>query len=685
MEKNNKAIQKQIFDLLRVFIVEEFDEFTKDGLIKALTFNENIKFYGYKFNAESIYKLACCKNFNKMYDTFIDMMPKIKAKPMYSNFPNQVMEMDEAIFRYHQMLHYASTYGRELFECCEVLKGWLPECKEEERLEDKKLLDYTIIKVVTIEECCDLVVNKIINKKERFTYLESEIVECFILNYNLKFEEVPFKENLAFILNLVIRADKEKGRQYLKKFCNHTGDVYKVIETYYIDCLKNNHKHFTTSEKRLFVSVLESFPLNDFKSNIYLSKRIFETKIDTILRNISFNNLAKKEEYKEVVRQARNKEIKSWYATLEKKIEKNSHKEVLEFLKQRPGELLRRVFRLIKLGYSEKEITDALFESGNYKTQTIIETLNKFIEPLERDKRDKDVIAYCVQEFKIEPEEIDKILENRIILINVFKNLLLRQYQNTETILKSKKVFIDTTVFNFEQCLIKTNSKGDDSSYVRGGLSYTLPEDVDILRFFVYWNDEKRIDIDLHAIFETTNGDKLRVGWNSDYNTHGVIHSGDITHSDAAEYIDVNRKKAIKNNVKYVKFDIHSFTNVPFKYINTVFCGIMAVSNSKEKKQMKLHDVKNEFFHHDLNSNERYLKYAYYDVENNTLRVLLERGDDTSESLFGYSLKEFVEMLLISQECSLVENKDDADVILSLDKVDDERNVSLIDENFFFE
>ena len=671
MNKINKQIQKEIFESLRVILIEEPTEFSKENFVKSLTFNENVKSYGFKLDAESIYAISCSSNHKELYDNFKDMLSTVNAKPMYPNFPDQVLEMDELTFRFHQMLHYASTYGRELYEGCEVLKGWLPEYKEEERLEDKQLLEYKVIKAVTVKECCDMIVSKIVEKKERFTIQEANIVKYFAKNFDLNIVEVPFKENLATNLVSFIDEDKELGKKYMLKLCKHTGDVYKIINMYNQYRDKNKNKHLSTSKKRMFVSVLESFPLNDFKNNIYQSKRIFETEIDAILRTISFTNLAKNTEFKEVVRQARNKEIKSWYSGLEKRIESKSHKEVLEYLKERPGEFLRRVFRLIKLGYTRDELLSALKDSDNYKMQTIVETIDKEI----------NILANELIEEPFMKETISK-KTGRETLIEIFKELLFFKYQNIETPLKNKKVFVDNTVFNLNESFIKTNSKGEDSSYIRGGLAFTIPEDVDILRFFVYWDDEERIDIDLHAYFETLNGGKGRIGWDASYNTCGVTHSGDITHSNAAEYIDVDMDAAAKHDVKFIKLDIYSYTSVAFKDIATIFCGMMAVSKKSKGKKMKLHDIKNEFFHHELNTNEMGLKYAYIDIENKCLRLVMQNKEDC---LKGFSVKELIEILLQAQESVLVDNKDEAEVILALDRVDDERCISLLDENYFFE
>ena len=74
---------------------------------------------------------------------------------------------------------------------------------------------------------------------------------------------------------------------------------------------------------------------------------------------------------------------------------------------------------------------------------------------------------------------------------------------------------------------------------------------------------------------EDINKNDVHVGWNSDFNTHGIVHSGDITHSNAAEYIDLDMKDSQLDSISFV---IHSYTCQTFDKIDTVFTGLMAVS-----------------------------------------------------------------------------------------------------------
>ena len=115
------------------------------------------------------------------------------------------------------------------------------------------------------------------------------------------------------------------------------------------------------------------------------------------------------------------------------------------------------------------------------------------------------------------------------------------------------------------------------------------------LRFFVYWNDKNRVDVDLHAAAYDLEGEFIHVGWDAHFNKSGIVHSGDITHSNAAEYIDIDMAAPLRN----AEASIHLYSGKQsFGQIETCYVGMMAVKRFGEK--VKLYDPKNCFFTHEL-------------------------------------------------------------------------------------
>ena len=83
--------------------------------------------------------------------------------------------------------------------------------------------------------------------------------------------------------------------------------------------------------------------------------------------------------------------------------------------------------------------------------------------------------------------------------------------------LKGKRVYVDMNNYNLEMSTIECNTKSSEGGYIRSGLAYRIPEDIKRIRFFVYWNDSSRVDVDLHAKLVANSGTISNIGWDADY------------------------------------------------------------------------------------------------------------------------------------------------------------------------
>lgn len=93
------------------------------------------------------------------------------------------------------------------------------------------------------------------------------------------------------------------------------------------------------------------------------------------------------------------------------------------------------------------------------------------------------------------------------------------------------------------------------------------------------------MDVDLHAGVLKQDGTHFHVGWNADFRESGVVYSGDITHSDAAEYVDIDLSAPLKEI--YANVSLFSGKD-SFKCIETCFMGMMAVDQAHQ--EVKLYD-----------------------------------------------------------------------------------------------
>lgn len=586
---------------------------------------------------------------------------EIDKAPMYPNFPHDVMSMDEAEFRFHQRLHYLSTYGVEQIanafgEATEVKEGWLPN-KDKLRdkkyeVEDKRLLRLKTIQLVDINNYYNQTYTKIVNTYQRVSTQEQEILANIInqVDINVINNNQPrFKENIMLLGCIVVdNLDNNIALDILSSICSNAMDVLKLFD-YYL------HKHsfkIKTSKKKLFSKLLDQY--SNLLDNLNYSNKVAK-KNHVLLNFMDYSYYSRNKENIEDVNIFRDNNHTNFFSNVEKLINKDINK-AISLLKTRPGLFLRCVNRLYNLGVDKYTLINELSNVVNkLSTQTIVTCLTNF-----------------------QKQEYFDLHNNVFELVNIFEEVLNSKFKTKELIFNNKKVYIDEGDFDLSKSNLEPNDTSLIGEYITKGLAYKLPEDINNVRFFVYWNDERRVDVDLHAYYIDKFDNKKHVGWNADFKSDGIYFSGDITHSDASEFIDVDLNN---DNVKNVIFNITMYNYPDFTKLDTCYCGLQAIGDNHSK----LNDPKNYFFKSDITAKTRSISYAYLDVEKRILKFVGASSERSANKESYYSIKSYLYTLLTAQNVEVVNNKEDADYILQLGKPLKDNEISLIDNNYFLD
>lgn len=691
----NIDFDELVFSELRVIpVIISENEVTDEKLTKALTINEELKALGYTLKPADIIQLSKLgtEALSAFLNKFKRLIGQVNAKPMYPNFPTQVLEMDEAVFRFHQMIHYFTTYGIELLTGEPVTKGWLPEVEDTEKtVDDATLLNAKVIALfiqTSDNTIYDYAFKKILSKRERMTDKDKMIIKyCLnnVTNYDVK---VPFKQNLLDVFYTVFDSKCENTTKIniLHNICQHTGDIWKCMDYTLTRC----KFHFHTSQKRLIVKLLESYPIKDFKDNLLISNKK-GLRVNLMLQYLDFNAYSRNPEFKNTVAAFRNNELKSWESIAKNKIE-NKEPNALAFMCSRPGIALRKITYLLRNGYSSEDIFLNLKPYANqFSTQTLVSLCTQFGAALNEDiqnkytnrltDKQKAKYKYGLNFYEIEKE--------RAKVYDICQYLLREKLLSISTPLQGKKVFEDLHEYDLDNSVLLTNDKSSEGGYIRSGIAYRIPYDVNTIRFFVYWNHDFRTDIDLHAYAADSNGNQLRIGWNSSFKNDGIVFSGDITHSDAAEYIDVDLNKT---TTELVTFNINVYSGPTFKDFDECFVGGMAVSSLNEN--VKLYNPKNCFFTHRLTSNSKFMHYGFLDIKN---RCIIFDGKSNDKCNNGnyytamgrldtvFTLQKYLINFYVSQGITIVSNPEEADYTLVMGKPNNDKEISLVDNNFFMD
>ena len=334
-------------------------DMTDDLICEAVTLNENLRSCGYVLRPDDLIKLAVSPSLHGFFHDFRALLPDVKANPMYPGFPQQVMEMTEAEFRLHQWIHYFTTYGMESLLGQEVHRGWLPDDNGPERYQDDtELLESNVIELVSEPEASLAVLKTLLSRRERLTNPELALVlECAPLcsAEQMKELKVRFKENLDLLFPLMMGIrDRKAACRTLRCICAHSGDVLRCTKDY----LRRKKYHLTTSEKKLLVFLLESYPVHNFEANLIQSQRLRERNL-SVLKHLDYNRFSRSPAHREKVRALRNKELLSWHGVSES-LMREKKPEALDHLAQRPGYMIRVLNRLLSLDYSKEDILDTL-------------------------------------------------------------------------------------------------------------------------------------------------------------------------------------------------------------------------------------------------------------------------------------------------------------------------------------
>lgn len=658
---NDKLFYKYIFQSFRVLVLRQgnLEDLTDELLVRAVTANENFKSLGYTLLPADIARLAVSPDLDTVCDYVYDMCDIIDVKPMYPDFPSQVMNIDEAEYRMHQLTHYFTTYGLMNLFGTRIRKGWLPDVEDTDKtVRDNRLLKSRNLQLISRGGEFDYVLSHVLGRRERMSAHDREAVVFILKNHFAQIDfsrlNVPFKQNLLDIFSISFSVlNGNEFENAMRQVCRHTGDVWKCT-----DYLLTVHRyHFKTSEKRRIVHLLESYPLNDFAENLILSRRK-GNRIIKVLEYLSYNRFSTKPNFAECVRLLRNNDLKSWYSKYEALlVAKNP--QLLDFVALRPGEMLRRL-RVLLTVFSYEDVLGALLPKADKLSAN---TILSIMTSLSENDADTNVLSVC-------------------------EKLLYTKLSHKDTELRNKKVFIDPEDAILSRSFYTGNKRGYLTGFYPTGMALRIPDEAKCVRFFVYWNHSDAADIDLHAFCLNRDKELVHIGWNGNFRYNGTVISGDVTHPNAAEYIDVSLNdteidKIFLNITAYYVDDCNRFNEV-----DTCFAGLMAVSELGT--DVKLYNPDNCFFTHDLTKSECHsLRYGWIDPSNRCVMLLGEPGDATMQNIRDYypsrySLDYYLRNILLpAQNAVPVNNIADADITVSIGKK--ENSIDIVEKNFWLD
>ena len=667
---------------------------SKNSKQNMATLMKNISSLGYALSPKLIeilqtYSPSELKKFEEETVSIIKEMVggDVEYNPMYPNFPKQVMELSDAELFFNAMLHYLTSIWLE-----GSVEPWLPNYPVEER---EKLQDIPNLKVIdygSLEEFTNLIRNMIISKVEMSDF-DKGAVDWYLSEpeyyvRDMLPDKIENKENMAFVVGKLHRHGILKDSF---KFVKTATDVLRVI-TALSDgdvslSINSKFRNFNRSERREILNLLENCGNieEDMARNINRWIRVGE-----ILHPSEYTKQYPKTS--EAFRKVRNEKIRTFGGKLHKFMEAKNITNTVSLLQLRAGEFARNLDWVLRTYPDDYEhiISGFGMVADNVSTKVLLQLATHF-----KYRNDEKYRAFIpkgkVSKISVIENDLPEIPKKVCMKVcKVCVDTLMDRFAEREPL---GKIFIDEKLMNYNIPFAMRSANTALKTIARGS-RVDMDSTKGTSRLFIWWTDNHkvgRVDIDLSAVFYDEEWNhKGHVSYtNLRDKARGVYHSGDITtvknkKKGACEFIDLDRQMLLNSGVRYVMMSVNSFTGQQFNTIPRCYAGCMERDKVQSGEIFEPSTVTHKF---NLASESKICIPLIFDLKENQfiwVDLVMEsrthmwgnnvESNITGTTALGIALTHlhkpslWVLFMLHAKRGKIVDNKEDADTIFSIDE-----------------
>jgi len=597
---------KKITCLLQVaskFDVRDFktDKATKSRAYVA-TILKNLEPLGFTFSPRLMGNLYMIgkQDLVSIYTTILPILKKMKGahvahKPMFVNFPTDVMEGDQVELYLNAMIHYLGiALGENI----------LPDAEKEARSPLIGNYKLTVIDLADKDEYIK-VVNNLMTSSIAVSDQQKTYIKDFYADNKATFKvpEIKNKEIASYVAGLLY---SDKNTSGLKSLMRTPTDILRFLTALSdgdVSLAENTKfKNLKRAERRVILELLNG--MKELPENMVKHRNKW-LRVGEILHPGDFSKRFKKafRAFKDLRQEAN---IETFHSKVEALLEGGHFDRAAKLLSERPTEMARRLDHIVRNAAKINPIL-TLFKKAalSVPTNVLLNIRSHFQGRSEtRNSRiffPKGNISKVQVVFKPLPLIDEGIC---VKIIDIVESVLVERFAKEK---KWGNVFIDESLRNINVPLALRSASTAFKTVARGS-RIAIPGDKKVIRLFTWWKnglkgkpkdkseDEygfgggDRIDIDLSSQFLNDEFEpsghvsftNLRYGGlNQSEEEQISAHSGDITSAPngAAEFIDVNIAKALQAGNRYVVVNINSYTGQNFCDMNECFAGVMLREN----------------------------------------------------------------------------------------------------------
>ena len=528
--------------------------------------------------------------------------------PFYQNFPREVMEMDDTEILINAILHYVF--------------GYRPEIEPQNTFDNDSLStafnayaednDLSIIKVCNKKGLRDILLQNIYapiaytpSVKEFIgSFISSGINESPIRDNELK-EPIPFKENVAFLLSLILNDERylesEKSRIIYQQ-CRTATDLLRLIVGLSGGDITLNRpskiKNLPRKYYRTFMDAICNMEEKYVLEDMFKYKEQWKAVIEK-MHPFKFNGIRYHEAqccFKAIVT---GDKPKTFMGEVNELIKAGFISDAAEKLSIKPGMLARHLDHLLREGNDEERavvLKQFSKVAGDLNIPLLIQVRDHFIE---RSGNKKDRFfkvktgKLWMDEAGADWKDIPEDVCNSVVSICEF----------AISLLSHDKGYIGDVYIHpsFDGYVIPTSQRQTNSARpCTTGSRWKFKDDTKTIRLFTWWtntNKGDRVDVDLSLTLMTDDMEKPRL---TVLNYHNIrltspdgfiaVHSGDITNGGspdgvgATEFVDIDIEKAVFAGYRYAVMSVVNFTDTKFDLFNSR-AGVMEVKTNLEKSR----------------------------------------------------------------------------------------------------
>lgn len=663
----------------------EMDKVDKKYIATAM---KNLESYGYTFSEDLINVLENVStidfvNWYKEIETIIIKLVGGKGTmiPMFPNFPEEVMEMEESKLYLYQLLHYLS------------LEEFIAEIERKKRYPLIDNPELTILNLGSEEDFLSIFTN-LLKAKTSLSTADKDDILWYIHNVdidNLLPSDIPNKETLTF-LTMLLWDRNEFVNQLIPLYKTATDVLRLAVSLSGGDVSLADYpvfKSFRRRDRRILLELLEN--ATNIEEDM-LRHKLLWIRLGEKLHPAEYKQFAKVNIAFKKIRE--NKKINTFRSELERLFNEKDIINICKLLAKRPGEFGRDLDRVLRLANNKQEAFFIVNEFSKIvyaiSTPILLQLISYF------NNRNNSEITSRVffpkgnisKAYGIE-NNLPKINEDVCNMIcSVVKNALILNYANKDSL---GKVYIDEDLKNYIVPTSQRNSSKALKTIARGS-RLKIKETSNIIRCFIYWKEHldryDDVDLDLSAVLYDSNFNPIsRVFYNSLRDiSNGVVHSGDIRSAKkgASEYIDIDLNKLKKNNVKYVSVMVNSYSATPYSELPECFVGFM---EREDMNSGEIYEPKTVVNKADLTTNTTQVLPMILDIDKSEIvwcDLAITNYSDinniiTNQSAIFYSVQSMLNTVKpnmydlvyynsIARADSIVDNKEEADTIFSINE-----------------